>query len=626
MAQTFASVMRRRAPAEMRAFCSLIVVGAALISSSAIAQDVTATDRSGLHAAMTRALREEKLVGAVWATLSPDGVVTGAAGLRDSRRAEALTAANKVQIGSVTKPLLATGVLRLVTEGLVSLDTPVASLLPKLALNNPWEATHPLLLRHLLDHTSGLDDARLWQVFTLEARPDMPLSASLGRDPSLLRVRSRPGMRVSYSNLGYTLVGMVIEAVVGARYEAYLDAHLLRPLGMQSSSFQFISQTGAQADTQLAMGHFENGAPQAAVASYLRPPGQFTTTAADMARFALFLMSNGEVDGVRFVDEKLLRAMGRPAQTEAVTAGLDAGYGLGLARRDRHGVLGRCHVGTTLGYRANLCLFPEQQKAFFVSMNADVETADYERFDALLVRALTVRAAEPAMPAAPPVGVADWEGIYALSPNPTESFAYLDHVLNFATLRWDGARLQLKPFQSAVRSLKPVGGMRFRSHDRTAASHILLTSSDGRRVISDGNMTFEQVSGWRMALLWASLAAGLSGLVYLVLTGMFRMVRRRLRMSQPIFVPFLAAVALALPVPFFLSQSFMQLGDLTIASALLALVTGALPLAMVFGLWRRVVQRGAERRGMLEAMAAVSVLQWAVVLASWGLLPLRLWA
>ena len=104
----------------------------------------------------------------------------------------------------------------------------------------------------------------------------------------------------------------------------------------------------------------------------------------------------------------------------------------------------------------------------------------------------------------------------------------------------------------------------------------------------------------------------------------FRMLRRRLRPSQPIFVPFLAAVALALPVPFFLGQSFMQLGDLTIATALLAFVTGALPVAMVFGLWRHVVQREVERRGMLEATAAVAVLQWAVVLACWGLLSLRL--
>lgn len=611
----------------MKAFCWLVVLVAcgAAATSPALAQVDAPIDPSGLHAAMERTLREEKLVGAVWAVLTPGETATGAAGLKNARRGEPLTSASKVQIGSLTKTLIATGVLRLVMEGRLSLDTPVASLLPDLALHNLWAESHPLLLRHLLDHTSGLDDARLWQVFSLEARPDAPLSESLGRDPSLLRVRSRPGTRLSYSNLGYTLVGMVIEAVAGERYEAYLDAHLLRPLGMHSSSFQFISQTGPQADAQLAMGHFENGATQAAVASYLRPPGQFTTTAADMALFARFLMGDGEIDGVPFVDRQLLRAMGRPSTTEAAMAGLAAGYGLGLNRRDRHGVLGRCHVGTTVGYRANLCLFPEEQKAFFVSMNADIETADYERFDALLVRALAVEPADPATPADPPPGIAAWEGIYALVPNRMESFGYLDLALNFATVRWDGAQLHLKPFQAADKSLTPTGGMFLRSHDRTTTSHVLLTSSDGRRVISDGFQTLEQVSRWRIVPLWASLAAGVAGLVYLVLAGLIRTVRRRLRPSDPLFVPFLAAVALVLPVPFFLGQSFLRLGDLTMASALLALVTAALPLAMVLGLWRRVDRDMAGPGDVLEVTAEVAVLQWAVVLAYWGLLPLRLW-
>jgi len=508
----------------------------------------------------------------------------------------------------------------------LSLDTPVAFLLPEVALHNPWEASHPLLLRHLLDHTSGLDDARLWQVFSLRARPDTPLSASLGRDPSLLRVRSRPGTRLSYSNMGYTLVGMVIEAVAGERYEAYLDAHLLRPLGMHSSSFQFISQTGPHADAQLAMGHFENGETHAAVASYLRPPGQFTTTAADMARFARFLMSDGEIDSAPFVDHQLLRTMGRPSRTEAATAGLDAGYGLGLSRRDRHGVIGRCHVGTTIGYRANLCLFPEEQKAFFVSMNADVETADYERFDALFIRALGVRPAHPATQLDPPAGIADWEGIYAVTPNRMASFAYLDLVLNFVTVRWDGTRLHLNPFQGAVKSLAPTGGMFLRSHDRTTTSHVLLTSSSGAPVISDGFQTFEQVSRWRIVPLWVSLVAGVAGLVYLVLAGVLRTVRRRLRPSDPLFFPFLAAVALVLPVPFFLGQSFLQLGDLTAASALLAVVTAVLPLAMLVGLALYFRRRPAGAVAVLDVLAMLAVLQWAIVLAAWGLVPLQLWA
>ncbi|MBA3341595.1 MAG: beta-lactamase family protein [Gemmatimonadaceae bacterium] len=595
------------------------------MSSRVLAQVDAPIDPSGLHAAMERALREEKLVGAVWAVLTPGETVTGAAGLRDARRSEPLTSASKVQIGSVAKTLIATGVLRLVTEGRLSLDTTVASLLPGVTLHNPWGESHPLLLRHLLDHTSGLDDARLWQVFSLAAQPDAPLNASFGRDPSLLRVRSRPGARLSYSNMGYTLLGMVIEAVAGERYEAYLDAHLLRPLGMHASSFQFISQTGPQADAQLAMGHFENGVTQAVVASWLRPSGQFTTTAADMTRFARFLMSNGEIDRAAFVDQQLLRAMGRPSKTEAALAGLEAGYGLGLTRRDRHGVIGRCHVGTTVGYRANLCVFPEEQKAFFVSVNTDSETADYERFDALLIRALGVKPADPVTPTDPPERIAEWEGIYALSPNRTESFAYLDLALNFAIVRWEGARLHMKRFQAAATSLTPTGGMLFRSQDKITTSHVLLTSSDGRRLISDGLRTFEQVSRWRIVPLWANLAAGVSGLVYLVLAGVARVVRRRLKPSDPVFVPFVSAVALVLPLPFFLGQSFLRLGDLTLASALLALVTGVLPLAMALGLWRRVKRGMAGAGDVLDAAAVVAVLQWAVVLAYWGLLPLRLW-
>lgn len=609
-----------------RAVRLMLLALAATVVATVHANVQAPIDPSNVDAAIARALHEERLVGAVWGLLMPaETVVTGAAGLRDARHDERLSAASKVQVGSVAKTLIATAVLRLVTEGKLSLDASVASLLPDVALDNPWEESHPVLLRHLLDHTSGLDDARLWQVFSLEARPDTPLRASLGRDPSLLRVRSRPGARLSYSNLGYTLVGMVIEAVAGERYETYLDARLLGPLGMRDSSFQFISQIGPRADARLAMGHFESGVTQAAVPSYLRPPGQFTTTAADMIRFGRFLMGSGAIDGAPFIDRSLLRAMGAPSTTEAAAAGLQAGYGLGLNRRDRVGVLGRCHVGTTAGYRANLCLFPDEQKAFFVAINTDSETADYERFDRLLIRALEVEPADRAAPAEPPQEVLEWEGIYAQVPNRIESFAYLDVMLNFVTVRWRAGQLHLTPFLEATRSLTPVGGMLFRSHDRSTASHVLLTSSGGQRVISDGFRSFEQVSRWRMLPLWASFAAGVSGLGYLLLAGVVRTARRRLRLSDPLFVPFLSVAALLIPVPFFLGQSFLQLGDLTPASALLALVTGMLPLAMIFGLWRRFHRRAANGGAVPEALASVAVLQWTVVLGYWGFMPVRLW-
>lgn len=577
-----------------------------------------------LHAEMETAVEDEGLVGVVWATVTPDGTATGSVGLANAERGELLSTGSKVQTGSIVKTFVAAGILRLATEGKLELDSPVAPLLPHVKFENPWASSNPVLVRHLLDHTSGLDDARLRQVFSRNAKPDTPLNVSI--QPGRLQIRSRPGSRLSYSNLGYTLLGVVIEHVTGERYEEYLDAHLLRPLGMHDSTFRFVSQEGPHADIRLAMGHFEAGVNQHVVPMYLRPAGQFTTTARDMGRFARFLMSNGEIDGEPFIASHLLRAMGRPTITEAASAGLmDAGYGLGLNSRDRHGVLGNCHVGTTVGFRSNFCLFPEEQKAFFVAMNADVETANYDRFDALLVRELGIAPATPTRRQSPPSGIGDWEGVYVLAPNRTESFAYLDRVLNFATVRWNGRQLHLNPFQGPTRFLSPVGGWLFRADDRTWASHVLLVSDDSRQVVSDGFRSYEKISLWRMVPLWVSLTAGLAGLIYLMLFGIVRLLCRRLNYADPLFVPFLATVALLLPVPFFFSQSFLQLGDLTLASGLLALVTGILPLAMLFGLWRSFSRYATNRSMLSDKLVMLSVLQWSVVLFFWGLVPLRLW-
>ena len=302
-----------------------------------------ANTTSGVEAAgslpgdIAAVLAEEGLVGAVWATLAPDGsIITGAAGLKDARRGAPLDADHKVQIGSITKTLIAMGTLRLVTEGRFLLDTPVVELLPGLPIDNPWASDNPLLVRHLLDHTSGLDDTRLSQVFSLTATPDTPLAMALAqRGSPRLRLRTRPGSTCSYSNSGYTLLAMVIESIARERYEAYLDRHLLAPLGMADSTFQFVTQHGDQRDARLAMGHFERGVPHPAVPSHLRPATQFTTTARDMATLARFMLGVGTLAGEQFIDSALLRAMGRPSGTEAAVAGLEAGYGLGLGRRDR---------------------------------------------------------------------------------------------------------------------------------------------------------------------------------------------------------------------------------------------------------------------------------------------------
>ena len=573
------------------------------------------------------ALREEGIAGAVWATVDDGGEIrTGAAGLKNAITGEAMAPDSKVHVGSIAKSLIATGVLQLVSAGRVDLDAPLDRYLPALHLPNRWQATDPVRVRHLLDHTAGLDDMRLWQVFSSSATPDSALAEVFSRDPSVLAIRTRPGSRYSYSNMGYTVAAMVIEAVTRVRYEAWLDRELLRPLGMADSTFGFTTQVGPDADPRLAWGHFDIATPAPALPVYLRPPGQFTTTARDLALFAGFLMGDGLVQGHAIVKPALLRAMGHATTTEAAHAGLRAGYGLGLSRRDRHGVVGLCHGGDVIGFHAMLCMFPGQHatqgKAFVIVENTDGDGLNTGRFDALLVRALAIPSPPVAPAAKAPPDIAAWQGRYVPAPNRVDAFRYVDFLFDSPQLSWDGNILRFTPVQGPARTLRPAGGMTFIANERTTASHALLSSKYGERLLSDGQRTYRQLPAALYWLVAASLACGLLGLLWFALVVPARGLMRR----EPLAVPgVFAAGLLLLPAPLFLLQTYTQLGDRTAASLALYAVTAALPLLMLLQVWRSARRREGLARGRVNLLAALLVLQWCAVLAGWGMLPFALW-
>ncbi len=585
-----------------------------------------------VHADMERALQEEGITGAVWATVDSDGAIrTGAAGSSNAVNGAAMAPDSKVHVGSVAKSLIATGVLQLVSAGRIELDAPVSRYLPALRFDNPWP-DRPVRVRHLLDHSAGLDDMRLWQLFSTQATPDTSLLDAFSRDPSVLAIRSPPGSRFSYSNMGYTLAAMVIEAVTRERYESWLDRELLRPLGMRDSTFAFTTQLGAGADPRLAWGHLDIASPAPALPVYLRPAGQFTTTARDLALFAKFLMGDGRVEGRTIVKPELLRAMGRASTTEAARAGLQAGYGLGLSRRDRHGVVGLCHAGAVVGFHAMLCLFPpparpdqpatQAGKAFVIVLNTDGDGLNTGRFDALLVQALSLPPPPAASPAQAPRDVADWQGRYVPAPNRFAAFRYVDFLFDSPRLAWDGAALRLSPVQGPERTLTPAGGMHFTANERTTASHVLLQGDGGERLLSDGLRTYRQVSAALYWLVAASLALGLLGLLWFALAVPARALMRR----EPVVVPGVIAVGLLLlPTPLFLLQSYTQLGDRTAASLALYGVTAALPLLMGWQAWRSTRRHEGLAHGRVNLVAALLVLQWCAVLAGWGMLPFALW-
>lgn len=581
-----------------------------------------------IRARMEGMLDEQALTGAAWMQLTPDdGVSTGAAGRRLAGSAAPISPEDRFHVGSIAKTVMATGVLHLVTQRRLSLDTPVQEILTDVRWDNRWNDTHPVLLRHLLDHTAGLEDASFRHVFSGTARPDSPLGEAFKGDPPLVVVRTRPGSEYSYSNLGYVLVAMVIERVVGQRYETYLDANLLRPLGMTSSTFAYSPQTAGQRAPVIVSGHVDGAVPQPVAPTRLRPAGQFLTTAADMGTFARFLLGDGAIDGAAFVDTRLLREMGRQTGTAAAKAGLEAGYALGIWRRDRHGAVGLCHEGSTVGFRALLCLYPQENKAFFIAFNMDSETADYGVFDALMIERLAL-ATTPVAPAIPALDddVDAWMGWYRRDPGKVPAFEYLDLVFNPVSLARKGEVLLLYPLFSEELTLTPLGDRRFRATGRVAASHVLLMG-ETRPEWSNGYSTFRKMDGWVLVALWANMALGLAGILYALLVGGWRLLRRvRDFPSDPLAPAWLTLACMPL-AGLLLGRSWQSMGDPTIASVLPAALTAALPIAAGWGLWRAI--KGADghaRRRRLDAWMLIAILQWCVALAAWGMLPLRTWA
>ena len=577
-----------------------------------------------MSAQLTELIEQQNLVGITWATVNANSVQQGSAGWANISEQKPMHKDQKVHVGSVTKTLLALGVLRLISDGKLSLDTDVEQLLPHLKFNNTWSMTSPVRVRHLLNHTAGLDNIRIWQLLNTRVFPDTPLHHSFPTEHEfLLTIRTLPGAQYSYSNMGYTLLGMVIEAITSLRYEDYLQQALLEPLGMHDSTFEFISQRGLYADDRLAMGYLEGEKPQPAVPTYLRPATQFSTTAADMIKVAQLIISTGKIAKQRFIKPELMQMLGYPDATDAAKAGLKIGHGLALAVRDRHGVIGLCHPGTTFGFRAYFCVFPEQQKAFFYSINTDSETADYEQFNAWFIEQLHVEKQTKRQVDGSEIIPADISGLYQLSPGNMEEFTWLDMMFNALWLSVDNEAVYLHSLQRDTRRLIPGGENLFRASDRASPSHVFMYDTAKQWEMSDGLKTYKKQGVVIYAAHWISLICGLLGVVYVLLVGVGRVVKYRFTKDNYVAWPACNILALALPICLYSHQSFLQFGEPSVANYLLYMFTAMLPITLFISLYK--VLRGKACSRKRDAVAIFTVLQMSLVLVYWQVFPVAFW-
>ncbi len=147
------------------------------------------------------------------------------------------------RIASLSKQLTAVAILKLAQEGKLSLDAKVADLVPSYfrnpALGVPDVRFEQITVRMLLEHAGGWDSSVSFDVNTRQLEAAAALNApSPASSADMIRYMMRfpldfdPGDRYAYSNLGYLILGRIVEAVAGGTYEQYVRNQLLAPLGI----------------------------------------------------------------------------------------------------------------------------------------------------------------------------------------------------------------------------------------------------------------------------------------------------------------------------------------------------------------------------------------------------------
>src|SRR5271157_1274103 len=259
-----------------------------------------------LRAAMKTVLEREHVPGAGIALIQKGELLwCGGIGKADLKKNLEVTCDTEFRAGSISKTFVALALLKLQEEGKINLQARLADIAPEIRVRNPWNATSPVRIVNLLEHTAGFDDMTFSEVYNRHDPCDFPLVRVFERFPQPQRVRWRPGTRMSYSNPGYGVAGYVIEKVTGRPFDEYIREVILRPLGMEHADFRT-----TDANRPLLAAGYGGNPPQPVGYPniYLRPAGDLKASPGELAKVVQFFLRRGKAgDNALLTPESIVR-------------------------------------------------------------------------------------------------------------------------------------------------------------------------------------------------------------------------------------------------------------------------------------------------------------------------------
>ena len=316
-------------------------------------------------------------------------------------------------IGSITKPIIATGILQLQERGLISLDDEASTYLP-FQLVHPTYPDKPITIRMLLSHQSGLNSRTTpqetyfndeeiieWmgekQGWTFaDHDSEMPLAEFLedylGPDglyysPDVW-ASVEPGTEFVYANSGYYLLRYIIENATGQSIDQYLQENIFDPLGMTDTGLYFSDALEKQAVPYLRLfGVLSKTNAELPLYDKVIGAGGIRSTVPDLARFMTANLNSGQINGTQLVNPETVTLLHtQVVPSTAVTNMISTGLGFDKLREgpgqywgceyNMRGALG--HQGGDFGCNNEWWFVDKEQGGYGVIMLTNVNTYKWD--------------------------------------------------------------------------------------------------------------------------------------------------------------------------------------------------------------------------------------------------------
>ncbi len=319
-------------------------------------------------------IQEKNIPGAMISIVTSDSILfAGGIGYADVDKLERTDAEHLFRIGSISKGFTALAILKLESEGKLSLQDPIMKIDPDAPVKNKWHDESPILIENILEHTAGFDDMHMHAVYNkIDSLPPSS-DKSVFRDRKSLYARWEPGVRMSYSNPGYTLAGHVIEKVSGKPHFDYIKEAILDPIGMKNSAFYFKSPL----NEKMAKGYrYEGGKwnQEEYIPINGGAAGAMCSNAKEMASYLQFALNRTNDAGNEIIPSVKFDRFENSKTTIAAKNGFEGGYGLGNRNLWKSGHLFHGHNGGIDGFASDHLYSRTADLGIAISINTMANT------------------------------------------------------------------------------------------------------------------------------------------------------------------------------------------------------------------------------------------------------------